>query len=77
MSTKRTICLSLDPSLIERIDALAATMHATRTWTVSRLLDGALNPGGLHSPAAGAAGCPPHGIGPEAAGVGNHHGEIA
>ena len=72
MSTKRNICLSLEVPLIERIDELAATMHATRTWTVCRLLDAALDPGGLHSPAAGSAGNPPPGIGPVAAGRGHH-----
>ena len=77
MSTKRTICLSLETPLIERIDELAATMHATRTWTVSRLLDAALDPGAEHQRAAGAAGNPPPGIGPVAAGRGHHLKETA
>jgi hypothetical protein len=49
MKTKRTICVNLEPELVERIDALAATMQATRTWTIARLLDASLNPGATAS----------------------------
>ncbi len=71
---KQSITISLEDDLIGRLDGLAATMGASRSWTIAKLLDAALDPGGLH-PAAGAAGSPPPGFGPEAAGRGNHTGE--
>jgi hypothetical protein len=53
MSTKRTICIKLEADTVERVDALAATMQTSRSWTISRLIDAALNPAGLSSPAPG------------------------
>ena len=52
MSTKRTICIKLEADTVARVDALAATMQTSRSWTISRLIDAALNPAGL-SPAPG------------------------
>lgn len=65
--SKHCITLSLDDDLIARLDELAATMGATRSWTASKLLDSAL-PAGTLSAGAGPAGDPSPGIGPEAAG---------
>ncbi len=42
MSTKRTICIKLEADTVERVDALAATMQTSRSWTISRLIDAAL-----------------------------------
>lgn len=65
--SKHCITLSLDDDLIGRLDELAATMGATRSWTAGRLLDSAI-PAGKLSPGSGDAGDPSPGIGPEAAG---------
>ncbi|HQT59681.1 MULTISPECIES: CopG family transcriptional regulator [unclassified Acidiphilium] len=74
---KPTISIVLDQRTLDQIDGLAATMQASRSWTISKLLDAALNPGAEHQRAAGAAGNPPPGIGPVAAGRGNHTGDTA
>ncbi len=66
--SKQSITVSLEDDLIERLDGLAATMGASRSWTLAKLLDAALNPGGSYPTAAGPAGSPSPGIGPGAAG---------
>ena len=74
---KPTISIVLDQRTLDQIDGLATTMQASRSWTIGKLLDAALDPGAEHQRAAGAAGSPPPGIGPVAAGRGTHTGDTA
>ncbi len=70
---KTVISLSVDRETLDRVDAAARDLAASRSYTARRLLADALarNPAAVPSGGAGPAGSPSRGLRIRAAGEGN------